>query len=133
MSPVSIGFHDTGSRMHWRDLYVESERARQVQKVLEAIPQDARVASTDFVHTRLTHRERSYDYSGYRTEVPADADYIVIDAKHPWPGYSMASRYEEVRELKTAQPVWEPVPIDTDGYFLILRRRSNEREQVRKR
>ncbi|MFK7822253.1 MAG: DUF2079 domain-containing protein [Planctomycetaceae bacterium] len=122
MSPLGIGFHDTGSRMHWRDLYVESERARQVQKVLDAIPDDARVASTDFVHTRLTHCERSYDYSGYRTEVPDDADYIVIDAKHPWAGYSMASRYEDVRELQLPNAVWEPVPVDTDDYFLVLRR-----------
>jgi uncharacterized membrane protein len=125
MSPTGIAFHDPGSRYHWRDLYVESERARQVEKVLEAIPDDARVASTDFVHTRLTHRERSYDYSGYRSEVPSDADYIVIDARHPWPGYSMAGRFEDVPELQVPDSEWEPVPLDTNGYYLVLQRKAN--------
>lgn len=124
MSPLGLGFHDPGSRKHWRGLYVVNERAEQVQKVLTEIPQDARVASTDFVHTRLTHRERSYDYSGYRTVVPDDADYIVIDAKHPWPGYSMAATVEEVREMKNEPDNWALIPIDTNGYFIVLKRRQ---------
>ena len=76
------------------------------------------------MHTRLTHRERSYDYSGYRTVVPDDADYIVIDAKHPWPGYSMAATVEEVREMKNEPDNWALIPIDTNGYFIVLKRRQ---------
>lgn len=123
MSPLGISFHDPGSREHWRKLYVQSQRALEVEKVLSAVPMTARVASTDFVHTRLTHRERSYDYSGYRTKVPADANYIVIDARHPWPGYSIVQRSEDVRELKTSPNEWEVMPVDTGGYFIVLRRR----------
>ncbi len=124
MSPLGIGFHDAGSRKHWKSLYVANERAEQVTKVLDAIPEDARVASTDFVHTRLTHRERSYDYSNYvnRTTVPDDADYIVIDAKHPWDGYSMASNLSEVRELKNGNDEWVPLQLNTEGYFIVLKR-----------
>ncbi len=126
MSPLGISFYDSGSRLFWEAMYLPSERAEQVEKVLAAIPQTARVASTDFVHTRMTHYERSYDYSGYRTSVPDDVDYIVIDAKHPWPGYSMATRMDEVKEVKSEPGVWEDVGIDTDGYFIVLRRRRSQ-------
>ena len=124
MSPIGISFHDHGSRQHGVSLYGPSERAEAVEKVLAAIPTTARVASTDYVHTRMTHYARSYDYSGYRTEVPEDADYIVIDAKHPWPGYSMATRVEDVKEIKDEPQRWEDTGIETDGYFIVLRRRA---------
>ena len=38
-------------------------------KIAHFIPQSARVASTDFVHPRYTHFDRSYDYSNYRRKV----------------------------------------------------------------
>lgn len=126
MSPLGIGFYDSGSRLYGKELYGRSERAQQIEKVLAAIPVSARVASTDFVHTRFTHYERSYDYSEYRREVPEDADYIVIDARHPWPGYSMASDVSEVRELRLDPDGWEPLEVDTNGYFIVLKRRRQE-------
>lgn len=121
MTPAGLGFYDPGSRKHFRDLYIVSQRARDFEKVAAVIPQDARVASTDFVHTRLTHCDRSYDYSGYRKTVPADTDFIVIDARHPWPGYSMAGSPAEVRELQKSPELWELVDAGTD-YFIVLRR-----------
>ena len=85
------------------------------------------MASTDFVHPRLTHHNRSYDYSKYvrrvardQVGVPDDTDYIVIDTHHP---YSWVRGPEDVRELQTENDKWELLPDQTDGYFLVLRRR----------
>ncbi len=124
MSPLGITFYDPGARFYWRSCYVVSERARMLQAVLQVIPETARVASTDFVHPRFTHYERSYDYSGYRPRVPADTEYIVIDAKHPWPGYCLARDISGVREMQAAGGDWEEVPVSTKGYFIVLRRKS---------
>ena len=101
------------------------ERAAMAQRVEDLIPMNARVASTDFIHTRLTHRLRSYDYSDYERKmnepgqhVPADTEYIVIDTGHR---YSRIRHPEDIPELQ--QPAnWQLLPDETNGYFLILRR-----------
>lgn len=97
-------------------------------RILEQIPMTARIASTDFVHPRFTHYERSYDYSqyrrsvsGFRSVVPDDTDYIVIDTRHP---YSTIQSPEDVRELKEEPDRWELLPDTTDGYFIVLKARS---------
>ncbi|MDA1166058.1 MAG: DUF2079 domain-containing protein, partial [Planctomycetota bacterium] len=128
MSPLSIRFWDAGSFYYWRSLYVPSERALKFNLVREQIPQDACVASTDFVHPRFTHYKRSYDYShylrkvaGYESRVPDDADYIVIDTQHY---YSDVKRPDQVRELQMEPETWELLKDRTDGYFIILKRRQ---------
>ena len=83
LSPLGINFWDPHSLAYWRALYVPGPRAAHFRAVLELVPPTSRVASTDFVHPRFTHFERSYDYSDYRPNVPDDADYIVIDTQHP--------------------------------------------------
>lgn len=127
MSPLSIKFWDAGSFFYWQKLYVPAERAEKFAAVLDLIPLDARVASTDFVHPRFTHHERSYDYShylrrvaGYENQVPADTDYIVIDTQHY---YSDIKRPGQVRELKIEPEKWELLEDCTDGYFIVLKRR----------
>ena len=107
-------------------LYQPNDRAEKLQRVLARIPPTARVASTDYVHTRLTHYERSYDYSdylravnNYRPGVPADTDYIIIDTGHR---YSTIRRPQDIRELREEPATWELLPDETDGMFLVLRR-----------
>jgi uncharacterized membrane protein len=126
MSPLGLEFWDSGSAMYWRRLYLPDERAREFSKIPPLIPKSARVASTDFVHPRFTHYERSYDYShyprrvaNYEDKVPDDTDYIVIDTGHR---YSEIHRLEDVRELRTQPGQWEVVPVDTHGYFIVLKR-----------
>ncbi|QDU40049.1 hypothetical protein Mal4_44030 [Maioricimonas rarisocia] len=128
LGPGSIQFWDPGRAMYWQTLYLPGERARQFEKVEPLIPRNARVASTDFVHPRFTHHERSYDYSnylrrvaGYEDRVPDDTDFIVIDTRHP---YSEIHSPEQVRELQEQPDEWELLPDDTDGYFIVLRRRE---------
>lgn len=127
MSPLSIKFWDAGSFFHWEKLYVPTERAEKFAAVLEQIPTDARVASTDFVHPRFTHHERSYDYShylrkvaGYENQVPDDTDFIVIDTQHY---YSDIKSPEQVRELRDEPDKWELLEDRSDGYFIVLKRR----------
>jgi hypothetical protein len=126
--PGSFTFWDPGRSGYWRTLYVPGERPKQFAKIADLIPTSARVASTDFVHPRYTHFERSYDYSdyarkvaGYDDKVPDDTDYIVIDTQHP---YSKVRELGDVRELKTEPAKWEVVPNDTKGYFIVLKRRQ---------
>ncbi len=126
--PLSIPFWDSGRATYWGRLFVPGERARQFAKIESLIPPDARVASTDFVHPRYTHYQRSYDYSGYLREVagyehrvPDDTDYIVIDTQHP---YSTIKRPEDIRELREHPNDWELLPDETDGYFIVLKRRQ---------
>ncbi|MBX3437995.1 MAG: DUF2079 domain-containing protein, partial [Planctomycetaceae bacterium] len=128
IDPLSIKFWDSGRATYWRRLYVPGERAAQFAKVEPLIPRSARVASTDFVHPRYTHHERSYDYSdylrkvaGYEHRVPNDTDYIVIDTQHP---YSTIKHPADVRELREHPDDWELLPDETDGYFIILKRRK---------
>jgi hypothetical protein len=126
MSPLGIAFWDPGSSMYWKTLYIPDERAKEFAKVLPLIPQTARVASTDFVHPRFTHWERSYDYShyprrvaDYQDKVPDDTDYIVIDTRHP---YSEIHKPEEMREFRTQPGQWEALPDETHGYYIVLKR-----------
>ena len=130
MSPASLSFWDSGSPNHW-SRYIPGERAEMIELVLAEIPVTARVASTDYVHTRLIHYERSYDYSGYRRKVagnkegaPDDTDFIVIDTKHP---YSKVHSPAEVRELQTEPEKWifvSELYEKTNGCFIVLKRRE---------
>ena len=127
ISPVSLTFWDAESGKSWK-AYQMTERSERFAAVFEQIPMDARVASTDFVHTRFTHHERSYDYSGYlrkvagyEDRVPDDTDYIVIDTSHR---YSTIKRPEDVRELQREPQNWELIDDRTGGLFIILKRRK---------
>lgn len=126
VSPLGIKFWDSGSAFYWKRLYVPDERAKEFAKVLPLIPTDARVASTDFVHPRFTHFERSYDYSQYarrvadwEDKVPDDTEYIVIDTRHR---YSEIQRFDQTREYRNQRDQWEEVPVETAGYFIVLKR-----------
>jgi uncharacterized membrane protein len=127
LSPLSISFWDPDSGLYWRELYVVSKRAELFPRVLKEIPETARVASTDFVHPRFTHFERSYDYSdypravnNYQPGVPPDTDYIVIDTHGP---YSKVTSPAQVPEYRDHSDQWELLPDTTDGYFIVLKRR----------
>lgn len=128
MMPMGANFWSAESSYGWRNLYVPGPRATEFQKVIAKIPVTARVASTDYVHTRLTHFERSYDYSdylravnNYQPGVPADTDYIVLDTSHP---YSKVRSLAEVRELQVEPEKWEVLPDETGGLFIILKRKT---------
>ena len=120
IGPSGIAFWDADSTYYWKKWYVPGERAEKFAAVIEQIPADAKIASTDFVHPRFTHHARSYDYSDYRPVVPEDTDYIVIDTRHR---YSLIKTPAEVKEFRSAPQTWELLPDRTDGYFIILRRR----------
>jgi hypothetical protein len=120
-TPLGLPFWDSGSEANWRNLYVPGKRAELFPRVLEKIPATARVASTDFVHPRFTHFERSYDYSDYKRavsnyelKVPDDTDYIVIDTQHP---YSAIKSPAQVRELREHPDEWELLPDDTEVFY----------------
>ena len=126
--PVGATFWSDASPFGRGNLYVPDERAAEFQKVLALLPTDARVASTDYVHTRLTHFDRSYDYSdylravnNYKPGVPADTDYIVIDTGHR---YSEIKSIDQVRELREEPEQWEVVPHDSHALFIVLKRRA---------
>ena len=126
LMPVGATFWSDISPFGYARMYVPGARAAEFQKVLALLPEDSRVASTDYVHTRLTHFGRSYDYSdylravnNYQPGVPADTDYIVIDTGHR---YSTIRSLEQVRELREERDQWEVVPVDTQGSFIVLKR-----------
>ncbi|MDA1017963.1 MAG: DUF2079 domain-containing protein, partial [Planctomycetota bacterium] len=128
ISPLSRQFWDPGSRNHWSRLYVPGPRAEMFERIAGTIPLNMRVASTDFVHPRFTHHERSYDYSKYPRAVnddkpgaPPDTDYMVIDTRHY---YSEFKRVEDIAEYRDHPEDWEVLPDNTDGYFIVLRRRK---------
>lgn len=128
LGPMGLVFWDSGSTWYWKRLYIPGERAKQFTKVIPLIPQESRVASTDFVHPRFTHHARSYDYSNYRRKVndyqsgvPADTDYIIIDTQHP---YSEIKTPNQIPEYKNAPEQWELIPDQTNGHFIILKRKS---------
>jgi len=105
---------------------VQRNRAAMADRIEELIPMDARVAATDFIHTRLTHRERSYDYSeylrkvnNYQPGVPPDTDYIVIDRRHRYSIYREPSDVPEIAQTDE----WELLPDETNGAYFVLRRR----------
>ncbi len=127
LSPAGIAFWDAGSSMSLWRLYAHDPRADHFPKVIAKIPRESRVASTDFVHPRFTHHERSYDYShyrrritGYEDRVPDDTDFIVIDTRHPYSGLKSP---DQVRELQTEPDRWELLSDETDGDFIVLRRK----------
>jgi len=119
VSPQSLAFWDPHSSGYWRELYLPGERSRQFGQVLAQIPPTARVASTDLVHPRFTHHERSYDYSSYRPIVPADCEYIVIDVHAPG---SQIRGPQDVPELRESPTPWRLLPDQTGGCFLVLKR-----------
>ncbi|HEX6986770.1 MAG TPA: DUF2079 domain-containing protein, partial [Planctomycetaceae bacterium] len=140
LSPLALPFWDPGSPFHWRKAYVPGRRAELFPKVLAKIPPDSRVAVTDYLHPRFTHHDRSYDYGRYpraandgRPGAPPDSDYIVIDAKNP--SDLGIHRPEQVPEYRDRPDRWDVLPDDTDGYFLVLKRRwePGEREEARRR
>jgi len=132
LSPLGVRFWDTGSSWNWpcwnwRMLYGSNPRTEKFARILPLIPRSSRVASTDFIHPRFTHHERSYDYSGYRRKVsnfeervPEDTDFIVIDTRHP---YSTMKRPADVPEYRDHPDQWELLPDETDGFFIVLKRR----------
>ncbi len=134
LMPWGATFWSNDSAFGYRRLYVpddrqQVERAAMVVEVLKLVPATARVASTDFIHTRLTHFERSYDYSkylravnNYQPGVPSDTEYIVIDTRHP---YSEIRTALAVPELNDGDE-WELLPDTTHGAYLILRRRTEQ-------
>lgn len=129
MMPMGANFWSAESSYGWRNLYLPGPRAAEFEKVIAKIPITARVASTDYVHTRLTHFERSYDYSdylravnNYQPGVPPDTDYIILDTSHP---YSKVRSLAEVRELQVEPEKWEVLPDETGGLFIILKRRAS--------
>jgi len=128
MMPIGANFWSQESSFGWTHLYIPGPRAEQFPKVLAQLPVTSRVASTDYVHTRLTHFERSYDYSdypravnNYQPGVPADTEFIVIDTSHP---YSQVRSLRDVRELQIEPEKWDVVPDQTGGLFIILKRRK---------
>ncbi len=127
ISPLGFPFWDAGSSWYWQTLYGPSRRGELFARVLPMIPRASRVASTDFVHPRFTHHERSYDYSGYRRKVagdrvgvPDDTDFLVIDTNHR---YSEIKSPAEVPEYRDHPTDWELVPVETGGYYIVLKRR----------
>lgn len=131
LGPLGLGFWDSGSKVYWKKLYVPGERAKQFKKVISLIPPESKVASTDFVHPRFTHHARSYDYSKYPRKVnnnkpgaPPDTDYIVIDTQHP---YSEIKAPDQILEYQNHPEKWELIPDQTNGYFIILKRKSDKK------
>lgn len=127
LSPLGLPFWDSGSSWYWKTLYGPNRRGELFARVLPLIPRESRVASTDFVHPRFTHYERSYDYSGYtrqvagnRTGVPDDTDFFVVDTSHR---YSEIKSADQIPEYRDHPDQWELLPVDTDGHFIVLKRR----------
>ncbi|ADG67170.1 membrane protein-like protein [Planctopirus limnophila DSM 3776] len=127
LSPMGVTFWDANSNWSWQQLYRPTERAAAFSKIADLIPATAKVASTDYVHPRYTHYERSYDYSkyprkvsGYELRVPEDTDYIVIDARGP---YSAIHEPSQIPEFAQYPEKWELLPDTTNGYFIVLKRR----------
>ncbi|MEZ6132000.1 MAG: DUF2079 domain-containing protein [Planctomycetaceae bacterium] len=130
--PCGAGFWSQQSPFGYSQLFapddeVQQRRAAMAEVVVQQIPVTARVASTDYIHTRFTHHARSYDYSNYlravnnyQPGVPEDTDYIVIDTGHR---YSEIQRPEDVPELQQHPDLWELLPDKTNGAFIVLKRR----------
>ncbi|GAB4156762.1 MAG: hypothetical protein Tsb009_33800 [Planctomycetaceae bacterium] len=130
-TPCSIGFWDWGSDAYWRNRYVPGERAKMFAVVQELIPTEARVFSTDFVHTRFTHYRRSYDYSEFRRKsdeeltnpIEGETYYIVIDVHAR---YSTVKSPQDVREYREHADEWELISHPAEKYFIVLRRKTRE-------
>ncbi len=135
LGPLGLPFWDSGSSWHWQKLYGTTRRAEMFSRIENLIPPTARVASTDFVHPRYTHHLRSYDYSDYQRKVsgtgrriPEDTDYLVIDTGHK---YSRIKVPSEIPERKEAPDDWELLPDTTEGLFIVLKRKWNEKAEAR--
>ncbi|MDB5384674.1 MAG: hypothetical protein JWM11_320 [Planctomycetaceae bacterium] len=126
MDPGGLPFWDSYSGAYWRKKYVATRRAAEFEKVAKLIAVDQRVAATDFVHPRFNHYARCYDYSGYRPEVPDDAEFLVIDVHGP---YSEIRKPQDVDEYRRHPDRWELLPDSTDGQFYVFRRRHAEPAQ----
>ena len=129
LGPLGTTFWDSHSAWYWKALYVPDKRAAMFARIADLIPKDARVASTDFIHPRFTHYARSYDYSGYqrkvsgyRSTVPDDTDYIVIDTQHR---YSRIKTPDQIPEYRDHPDQWELLPDRTEGYFIVLKRKKS--------
>ncbi len=132
LGPLGMVFWDSGSTWYWKRLYIPGERALQFEKIKSLIPPESNVASTDFVHPRFTHHAKSYDYSNYRRKVneyqsgvPADTDYIVIDTQHP---YSEIKTPDQIPEYRDNPEQWELIPDQTNGFYIVLKRRDLPKE-----
>lgn len=128
LSPLGFPFWDAGSAWHWEKLYGPTSRGAEFAKIAPLIPLNARVASTDFVHPRFTHHERSYDYSqyvrkvsGYELRVPDDTDYIVIDTTHR---YSTWKTPADIPEYRDTPEQWELLTAPEGSAFIVLKRRK---------
>lgn len=126
-SPLGARFWSATSAAGYQVLSGPAIRGEAADMVVSGIPSTAHVASTDYIHTRLTHVERSYDYSAYRRAVndyragvPDDTDYIVIDTDHR---HSVIRKLEDVPEWKQHPERWHVVADGTDDLFIVLRRR----------
>lgn len=124
LGPLGVPFWDAGSQWSWRSLYVPGKRAEEFSAVIAIIPPTARVASTDLIHPRFTHYERSYDYSEYPRAVndnkpgaPPDTDYIVIDKQAR---YSNITQPQQIREYREHPLDWKLL-LNND-YFIVLKR-----------
>lgn len=123
-TPAGLPFWDATSSANWQRRYVPTDRVTQFAQVLRRIPQDRRVASTDFVHPQFNHHLRSYDYSSYRPEIPADVEFLVIDVRGP---YSQVSTPLDVPAYRDDPARWELLPDDTHGYFYVFQSRTSPR------
>ncbi|MCA9070724.1 MAG: DUF2079 domain-containing protein [Planctomycetaceae bacterium] len=129
MSPFGVGFWDPHSAWYWKGRYTIQERARKFALIPSEIPESARVYSTDFVHPRFTHYARSYDYSSYKRATdqelanpkPGETYYIVIDTQHP---YSTIKTPADLPEYNDHPEDWELLPDQTQGCFIVLKRRD---------
>jgi len=123
MDPGGLPFWDSFSGAYWKKKYVVSQRAKAFDKVFQMIPSTSRLAATDFVHPRFNHFDRCYDYSGYRPDIPDDADFLVIDVHGP---YSEIKNPMDVDAVRQHPRRWELLPDTTDGQFFVFRRRREE-------
>ena len=135
LSPLGATFWSKTSQFGYQQLYDpqdkdRQERADSIGAIVDQIPVTARVASTDYVHTRLTHHDRSYDYSGYlravnnyQPGVPHDTDFIVLDTAHP---YSSIRSVGDVPELVDSDNEWRLRKDLSNRFFLVLERQMGE-------
>jgi hypothetical protein len=126
--PCGAVFWSSDASRGWNTLYSQDDRAAEWERIRTLLPLTARIASTDFIHTRLTHAERSYDYSdylravnNYQPGVPPDTEYIAIDTTHP---YSRIRSLADVTELQQQPEAWEVLSGQQAGEFIVLRSSS---------
>jgi uncharacterized membrane protein len=127
--PLAVAFWDPGSQSYWKKRYVVDERARKFAIVEKLVPDDARVFSTDFVHTRFTHHARSYDYSAYKRKSDEERSHPVAGEKYDividtHSRYSTIHMPADVPEYRDHPDQWELLRHDAEEYFIVLRRRE---------